>query len=303
MIKVENVTKYYGNFKAVENLNFEVEAGEIVAFLGPNGAGKTTTMRIITGFMSPTAGDVYIGGVDVFDEPEVVKKKIGYLPEHPPLYPDLTVYEYLRFVAELKKVDPKRIKSNIEEALELTGLQDRRNTLIKFLSKGLKQRTGIAQSIVNSPSVLILDEPTVGLDPKQVIDIRKLIQRLAKTERRTIIISTHLLKEASDICEKAIIINNGQIIAVDSINNLRVADQTTVKIKVVVSQDAEEIAKKISKLNGVTDTRVNGDTIEIFADKDLRNDISRLVVSSNAHLLGLSREEDTLEDVFVKLVQ
>jgi len=209
MVEVINVSKYYGNFLALNSINFKVEKGEIVAFLGPNGSGKTTTMRIITGFLQPSSGKVTVDGMDVFENDFEVKSITGYLPENPPLYPELTVEEYLSFVAELKRVPQNRIKSKVTEVIEKTALTERRKTLIGSLSKGLKQRVGIAQSIVNDPQLLILDEPTVGLDPLQVIEIRNLVKKLAYEEKRTIILSTHILAEASEICEKAIIINNG----------------------------------------------------------------------------------------------
>lgn len=303
MIKVQNVSKHYGDFKAIDDVSFDVNKGEIVAFLGPNGAGKTTTMRIITGFMAPTKGNVLINGVDIFDEPNAVKSTIGYLPEHPPLYPELTVKEYLTFVAELKKVAKDKIKQQVDEVIEMTGLPERRNTLIAFLSKGLKQRVGIAQSIVNSPTVLILDEPSVGLDPKQVIDIRHLINRLAKSENRTIIISTHILKEASDTCEKVVIINDGKIITVDSMKNLLVSQQKHFKIQATVARNANKLKDKLKAIGDISKLTINDNKIEIVANSDVREEIAKSIVDSGAGLVGLIRKHDTLEDVFVKLVQ
>jgi ABC-2 type transport system ATP-binding protein len=241
MIEVKNVTKYYGNFLAIDHINFKVDSGEIVAFLGPNGAGKTTTMRIITGYMPPNEGDVLIDGIDIFENPEEVKAMIGYLPENPPLYPELTVSEFLSFTAELKKVPKDKIKKQVERSIELADLGNRKNTLIRFLSKGLKQRVGIAQSIVNSPKVLVLDEPTVGLDPIQVVDVRKLIKRLSEEEKRTIILSTHILAEASEICQKAVIINNGKIAAVDSIEKLRSGHFAEMKINLTAARESARL--------------------------------------------------------------
>lgn len=303
MIEVKNVSKFYGKFPALQDINFTVNKGDIVAFLGPNGAGKTTTMRIITGYMAPTRGDVFINGKDVFDEPEEVKRIIGYLPENPPLYPELTVNEYLRFIAEIKGVEKENIEKRVGEVIELVGIEDRSNTLISFLSKGLKQRVGLAQSIVNNPSVLILDEPTVGLDPRQVIEIRELITHLAKRENHTIILSTHLLAEASEICEKAIIINNGKIVAVDAISNLQKLNQTEFHIFATVVRNHDEIAKAAKKIGSVNDVTTDGTKIEVISGKDVREEFSKLVVGKDGGLLELSLTANSLEDIYVKMVQ
>ncbi len=302
MIQVKNLSKFYGKFAALQDVSFDVGKGDIVAFLGPNGAGKTTTMRIITGFMAPTYGDVYIDGKDVFDEPDEVKRIIGYLPENPPLYNELTVSEYLHFIAEIKGVEKEKIAGRVNEVLEMTGLDVRRNTLIAFLSKGLKQRVGLAQSIVNNPAVLILDEPTVGLDPKQVIEIRNLIINLAKIENRTIILSTHLLAEASEVCEKAIIINNGKIVAVDKIKNLQKLTHTEFHIFATVVRNQNEIAEAVKKFDGVRDVSVKENQIEVTSERDIREDFSKLAVERNGGLIGLSLVTNSLEDIYVKMV-
>lgn len=211
-IKLENVEKYFGDFKALDNVSFEVKEGEIIGFLGPNGAGKTTTMRIITGFMEQTSGKVNVYGFDNIDNQDEIKKIIGYLPEQPPLYPELSVEEYLYFVGEIKDVPSSKLKKRVEEVIELVGLQEKRNFLVSHLSKGYKQRVGIAQAIIHDPKLLILDEPTIGLDPIQIIEVRELIKKLASVEKRTIILSTHILQEVNSVCQRAIIINKGKIV-------------------------------------------------------------------------------------------
>jgi ABC-2 type transport system ATP-binding protein len=218
MIEVEGLTKRYGDFTAIENISFRVEKGEIVAFLGPNGAGKTTTMRVITGFLPATEGTVAVAGFDIFQKPMEVKKRIGYLPEHPPVYNDMTVGEYLRFVAKIKGVPRSDRESAMDRVLQRCGLKDVTETIIGKLSKGYKQRVGLAQAMIHDPAVLILDEPTIGLDPKQIIEIRELIKSLAG--EHTIILSTHILQEVSMICQRVLIIHQGRIVADDSLENL-----------------------------------------------------------------------------------
>lgn len=302
MIKLDQVTKYYGRFMALDHIDFEVKAGEIIAFLGPNGAGKTTTMRILTGFLTPTEGNVMIDGVDIFEEPENVKGQIGYLPENPPLYPELTVTEYLTFVAELKKVPAENIKKQVDKVIELADLGQRKNTMIGFLSKGLKQRVGIAQSIVNAPKVLVLDEPTVGLDPVQVIEIRNLINNLAHEEKRTIILSTHILSEASEICGRAIIINNGRILAMDTIENLKKEYLNDIVIRVKVARVSDRLQDALQSIHGVRSVAVQNNELTVRSGDDIREDLARMIVDSGAGLLEMTRGGNTLEDVFVKLV-
>ena len=304
MIKVSNVTMYYGKYLALQDVSFEVDKGQIVAFIGPNGAGKTTTMRIITGFLSPTYGDVFVNGMNVFEERENVKSIVGYLPEKPPLYPELTVQEYLQFVGEIKKMERSKIAARVTEVMEMTDLIERRNTMIAYLSKGLKQRVGIAQSILNYPEVLILDEPTVGLDPKQVIDIRNLVLKLAKTEKRTVILSTHILAEASEICEKAIIINEGKIIAEDSIDKLRNTEKEAFSIHIKTLRNRETLREAIRTVSGVKSVEIEGaEGLEVTASSDVRETISKMAVERDAGLIELYHRRETLEDVFIKLVK
>jgi ABC-2 type transport system ATP-binding protein len=303
VISLRNVSKYYGKFLALDNLNFDIGAGEIVALLGPNGAGKTTTMRILTGFMTPTTGEVAIDGMDVFEDGDRVKSIIGYLPENPPVYPELTVAEYLSFIAEIKGVKKEKIKEQVDNAIEMADLKNRRNTMIGFLSKGLKQRVGIAQSIVNDPKVLVLDEPTVGLDPVQVVEMRAFIKGLAQKEKRTVVLSTHLLAEAQEICEKAVIINNGRIVAVDTIDNLRQKHPGEMKLTVGVERVPGNLAEILKATAGVLNVEVKDNELTVTASGDIRSEIARKTVESGAGLLELARGGDTLEDIFIKLVK
>ena len=250
MIEVENLTKYYKGIRAVEGITFNVSKGEIVGFLGPNGAGKTTTMRIIACFIPATKGTARVAGFDVFKDSFEVKKRIGYLPETPPLYKEMTVTSFLEFVAKLRGVEGKRIKYRIDYALEKCGISDVKNRLIGNLSKGYKQRVGIAQAIIHDPEVLILDEPTIGLDPKQIAEIRHLIKELGG--EHTVILSTHILPEVTMTCQRVIIINEGKIVAIDSYEslsgNLRKSEKTFIKL----SKIDEDIFKKLEMIKGLT---------------------------------------------------
>ena len=302
MIKVDHVTVKYGDFTAVDDISFDIASGDIVAFLGPNGAGKTTTMRVLTGFMAPSAGDIFIDGMDLFENLRTIKTELGYLPEKPPLYPDLTVYEYLEFAGTLKGM--KRddlLKKRIAEIIEMTDLGDRRDTLIRFLSKGLKQRVGIAQSIINYPKVLVLDEPTVGLDPRQVVEIRALIRRLAKAENRTIILSTHILAEANEICEKTIIIKDGHIIAADSIDNLQKSHEEGIWVILRVARNEKELIEVIKRNPQVIDARADGERIVIQAKDMIQESVAEEAARLKCGLLELSSKKASLEDVFLKL--
>ncbi len=303
MLEVRQVTKRYGQFEAVSDISFSVERGRIVAFLGPNGAGKTTTMRMITGYMPPTSGTILLDGMDVFEEPEVCKRQIGYLPENPPLYPELTVWEYLEFVASIKGVEKSKQSAAIEEAIEKTNLQERRHTLIAQLSKGLKQRVGIAGAVVNRPALLILDEPTVGLDPLQVIEIRNLIKQLAKEEGRTVMLSTHILAEAEEICEQAIIIHNGRIMASESIEKLKAGLQERFQITVEVKRNPDAILDVVKGIDGVDSIQRNENQAVIVATRDCREEIAERIVQKGLGLVGLTLTIDDLESVFLKLVK
>ncbi|MGA2142664.1 MAG: ABC transporter ATP-binding protein [Brevinematales bacterium] len=303
MVSVKNLCKNYGNFQALADLSFDIGKGDIVAFLGPNGAGKTTTMRIITGFMAPTSGDVMIGGYDAFEEPKKVKAMTGYLPEIPPLYPDLTVYEYLSFVAEIKGLRGGDIRKKAMEVMEQTDLIERKNTIIGLLSKGFRQRVGIAQSIVNSPRLIIMDEPTVGLDPVQVVEIRNLIKTLAKNEDRTVVLSTHILAEAEEICEKAIIIHNGRAVALDTIEHLKRKEKMELSLTVKVRKNSGELVKKLEKTAGVLSISDENSVLTIKTSKDIREDIAGIIVRDGHGLLEMTNNEISLEDIFIGLVR
>ena len=246
MIEVQNITKRYGDFTAIDRVTFTVDKGEVLAFLGPNGAGKTTTMRILTCFMPATEGVARVAGFDCFDQPIEVKRRIGYLPEHPPLYQELTVTEYLTFVGRIKGMGAEDLRSGLDRVMERLALGDVRHRLIANLSRGYQQRVGLAQALLHDPPVLILDEPTLGLDPKQIIEIRELIKSLAGSH--TVILSTHILPEATAVCQRVVIINNGRIVAVDSPEGLSARLRQSEKIRVAV-KSGEEIPspRKASK--------------------------------------------------------
>lgn len=302
MIEIRDLSKNYGDRPAIKSLNFSVKKGEVVGFLGPNGAGKSTTMKIITGYMAPTSGEVKVAGFDVFENPIEVKKRIGYLPETPPVYQDMFVEDYLVFVANLKGVDKSKIKGFTESALEKTSLQDVRRRLIGNLSKGFKQRVGLAQALVSDPEILILDEPTVGLDPKQVAEIRQLIRQLRG--QHTIILSTHILPEVQASCEKVIIINRGQIAAEDTLEGLSrrmMGGGHSVMVKVRRNQD--EVVRGMSGVAGVRRANNAGNFIEIETDGD-ETTIERIagfVVNQGAGLTELKVQSLALEDIFLKL--
>ena len=249
MIEIQNLTKRYGQIKAVNNLNFTVEKGEILGFLGPNGAGKSTTMNIITGYIPSSEGTVKVCGYDIMENPKEVKKRVGYLPEQPPVYMDMTVDDYLSFAADLKLVDKKLKRNQISDIMELVKIGDHRNRLIKNLSKGYKQRVGLAQALIGSPEVLVLDEPTVGLDPKQIIEIRKLIKALGKDH--TIILSSHILPEVSAVCERVVIINKGEICAIDTPDNLSKGFGTASKLSVTVAGPKSSVINTIKEIYGI----------------------------------------------------
>nr|WP_295901307.1 ATP-binding cassette domain-containing protein [uncultured Bdellovibrio sp.] len=250
MIEVRDLTKDYGQRRAIDKLNFSISKGDVVGFLGPNGAGKSTTMKIITGFMAPSHGSASVAGFDVFENPLEVKKRIGYLPETPPVYGDMYVRDYLRYVAALKQVPNDKIEKSVDMAIEKTNLGEVQKRLIQHLSKGFKQRVGIAQAIVSDPEVLILDEPTVGLDPKQVAEIRDLIKTLKG--QHTIILSTHILPEVEATCEKVIIINKGQIVAEDSISNLSTMEKGQRRLHVRLRKDVQDMKTVLSPIQEVT---------------------------------------------------
>lgn len=303
MIEVRDLTKDYGPRRAINKLNFSIGKGEVVGFLGPNGAGKSTTMKIITGFMAPSSGSAKIAGFDVFESPLEVKKRIGYLPETPPVYTDMFVRDYLTYVAELKQVPQNKIKAQVDMALEKTHLKDVQKRLIQNLSKGFRQRVGIAQALVSEPEVLILDEPTVGLDPKQVAEIRQLIQSLRG--HHTIILSTHILSEVQATCERVIIINQGQIVAQDRIEHLATQQQGQSRLHIRLRKEVGDLQKVLSGIEGIltVTSRANHREweVKIRGDEAIVDAISSRLVTEGLGLLELSPHKIDLEDVFLKL--
>ena len=301
MIEVHQLCKSYGERKAISNLSFKIEKGDVVGFLGPNGAGKSTTMKIITGFMAPSSGEARICGYDVFENPVEVKKRIGYLPEVPPLYTDMKVVDYLRFVAHLKQVDPTKIKGLVERALLKTQLKDVRDRLIQNLSKGFKQRVGIAQALVSDPEVLVLDEPTVGLDPKQVAEIRDLIKELRG--EHTIILSTHILPEVQATCNKVIIIHKGIIVAQDTIDQLEKLNKGSVFLSVKTKKPSQ-LSHSLKNFSGVMATEKISDfhfKVQLSEDENLIEKVAAEVIKSGSGLMELMPTRANLEDVFLKL--
>lgn len=299
-IKVENITKTYGAQNALDNISFSINSGEIVGFLGPNGAGKSTTMKILTSYISPTAGKAEVCGLDVVDNSIEVRKKIGYLPEHNPLYLDMYVKEYLEFVAGIHKLSNK--KERVDEMIEMVGLTLERKKKIGTLSKGYRQRVGLAQAIIHNPEVLILDEPTSGLDPNQLEDIRALITKLGK--EKTVMLSTHIMQEVEAICDRIVIINQGKLVADDSAVELKqkAAKTTTIKVEF---ESVVDVAM-LKKISGVSDVKKISDTTFLIASsqvKDLRVDISKFAQKENLLVLEMTKEEESLENVFKRLTK
>lgn len=308
MIELENVSKKFGGRAAVNEVSFKVNQGEIIGFLGPNGAGKTTTMRMITGFFPPSDGTVKVAGYDITQEPIKVKEQIGYMPENVPLYKELSVTDYLKFIADIKGIEKAQKQSAIERVLEETGLTEVRRSIIGRLSKGYKQRVGLAQAIINDPKVLILDEPTSGLDPKQIKEIRTLISNMRGN--RTIILSTHILPEVSVTCDKVIVINEGRIIAQDNVSNLGKTFSKGSRIHIEVEAPRAEFLQEMRSVEGVSSAEEKNEiergvhtyAIDIKEGYDLRREIVGKIAKNKWGLLELKREQLTLEDVFLKLV-
>ena len=311
MIKVEGLTKRYARTIAVDNISFEVEKGQIVGFLGPNGAGKTTTMRVLTCFLPPTGGKASVAGFDVLEHPMEVKKRIGYLPETPPVYPEMEVIEYLKFVAKLKGIATGDVNRRVDEVMDRCAVSDVRTKLIGKLSKGYRQRVGLAQAIIHNPDVLILDEPTSGLDPKQIIETRELIRSLAGDH--TIILSTHILSEVEHSCERVIIISKGKLAAIDSVANLtnRLRGSEAVALELEAAEgrpNPTEVQQRLETVSGVSrvmmkDSR-NGRLlfeIESLQGKHIRADLARTVVNSGWNLSELRSIGLSLEDIFLQL--
>lgn len=306
MIEVQNLTKQYGAKKAVDSLTFTVNDGEILGFLGPNGAGKSTTMNMLTGYISSTSGKALINGVDILDDPINAKKNIGYLPEIPPLYLDMTVKDYLNFVYDLKKCKIPR-KAHLEDVCGLVKITDVYNRIIRNLSKGYKQRVGLAQALIGNPPILILDEPTVGLDPKQIIEIRTLIKKLGK--KHTVILSSHILPEIQAVCDRVIIINRGRIAADDTTENLTKSITTDHRLIARIDGAREEVLKTIKGISGVVSVTADMERekgvydyeIETKEDADIRRELFKRVAARNWIILGLKTSEMTLEDIFLKI--
>ena len=306
MIEVKNLTKQYGSKTAVKNVSFSVGEGEILGFLGPNGAGKSTTMNILTGYISSTSGTASINGIDVLEDPIAAKKCIGYLPEKPPVYGDMTVKEYLNFVYSLKKSKLPR-ESHLAEICELVKITDVKNRLIRNLSKGYQQRVGFAQALVGNPGVLILDEPTVGLDPKQIIEIRTLIKRLGKNH--TVILSSHILPEVQAVCDRIVVISNGSVVANDTTDALARNLSADHKLVVRTEGNSEEIKKLLNTIPGMERVYVNREAepgvyeffLEAAQGRDIRRDVSKKLSSRNYPILLMKSNELTLEEIFLKL--
>lgn len=309
MIQVKNVTKKYGSFIAVDNISFEIKEGEIVGFLGPNGAGKSTTMNMITGFIEPTEGEILVSGYDILKKAKKAKKEIGYMPEGVPLYYDLTVKEFISYMSELKMVPKKERKQSIQKVIEETDLVEVKNKLIKNLSRGYKQRVSMAGALVGNPKVLILDEPTVGLDPKQITEIRNLIKSLGKNH--TVILSSHILSEISQICEKVIIINKGKIIAIDTPQNLENKSKQDNGLIVTVEDPENRVEKVTKDMENVEQIKLikdNEDGTKQYSiiskeNKDLRKEIFEKYAKEKITIFELKKSEATLEDAFMKLIQ
>lgn len=307
MIEVENLTKKYGSHVAVDNLSFRVERGMIYGFLGPNGAGKSTTMNMMTGYIAATSGTVKINGYDILKNPEQAKKSIGYLPELPPVYQDMTVCEYLKFVAELKKVKKSERQAQIEDVMKQTRIEDVKGRLIKNLSKGYKQRVGLAQAIIGYPEVIILDEPTVGLDPKQIIEIRELIRELAK--KHTIILSSHILSEVSAVCDHIMIISKGKLVASDTPEGLMTLLKGGKQMKLSVLGEQSKVEELLQSMESVKDFSIQPPKAEGLVSvnirtedtEDIRVELFHRLAAADMPIMELSLSEKSLEDVFLEL--
>src|SRR5574344_1483190 len=308
VIEVKNVTKKYGSFTAVDNISFKVQDGEVVGFLGPNGAGKSTTMNMITGYTEPTEGTVIVNGYDVLKKPSKAKGEIGYMPEGVPLYSDLTVKEFITYMAEIKKVTKKDKKSEVEKVMEETGTKEVEHKLIRNLSRGYKQRVSMAGALVGNPDVLILDEPTVGLDPKQITEIRNLIKGLGK--KHTVILSSHILSEVSQICERVVIINKGKIVAVDTPENLEKQTQDKNIILLTVedkNNNMKKIKELIKEIDECKELKINEDGTKQYMvsskeDIDLRKKMFDILAKNDVTIFELKKAETSLEDAFLTLI-
>ena len=302
MIEVKNLTRYYGTRRAINNISFQIEKGEVVGFLGPNGAGKSTTMNIISCILAASSGSAKINGFDTFEQSLEIRKIIGYLPETPPLYSDMIVSDYLNFAAGIRGVDTKRISSSVDRVIEKCSLKDVGHRIIGRLSKGYQQRVGLAQAMVHDPEILILDEPTIGLDPIQIIEIRKLIQEL--TTEHTIILSSHILPEINQICKRVIIINDGEIAAVDSLGGLAASLRKSDRLSLTVRSSENNVIEKLNSLDQVisaTNAGGNQYLIECALRSNLQDKIAKLALENNWGIVELKPVSMTLEDIFLKL--
>ena len=309
MIEVNNLVKRYGDHTAVDHLSFKIEKGKIYGFLGPNGAGKSTTMNMITGYIASTEGTVTIDGHDILDEPEQAKKCIGYLPEMPPLYFDMTVLEYMNFVADLKKIPKDKKKSMIAEVMEMVKITDMKNRLIKNLSKGYRQRVGLAQAILGYPEVIILDEPTVGLDPKQIIEIRDLIKSLK--EKHTVILSSHILSEVSAVCDYVLIISHGKLVASDTPENLGKLAEGSNTLNLIVKGEKDKICTALGQIEGVKNVTAADAkeehawnvTVSTNEDSDVREEVFFKMADAKCPILEMQSRKVSLEEIFLELTE
>jgi ABC-2 type transport system ATP-binding protein len=301
MIEVQHLTKYYGTRLALNDISFSVPKGSVTGFLGPNGAGKTTTMRVLSGFLRPTEGKVTVAGHDLKEDSLAAKAKTGYMPESPPIYPEMTVREFLDFVAAIKKVPAKLRKERMDTAVQETGLGEVRGRIVGRLSKGYRQRVGLATALIHDPEVLILDEPTAGLDPIQIVEIRNLVRRLG--HERTVLLSTHILPEVTQVCHNAIIINEGRIIASGPLEELRGIMHANLRVRVIVKKDTSGFLKKVRDLNGVAGAAQEDHSVlvDFEPDADLRDEIAEIAVKGGHELLELASAQATLEEIFLKL--
>lgn len=309
MIEVTNLVKRYGNHTAVDHLSFQIEKGKIYGFLGPNGAGKSTTMNMITGYIASTEGKVVIDGHDILEEPEEAKKCIGYLPEQPPLYFDMTVLEYMKFAADLKKIPRKERESMIEEVMDMVKITDMKNRLIKNLSKGYRQRVGLAQAILGYPEVIILDEPTVGLDPKQIIEIRSLIKELKK--KHTVILSSHILSEVSAVCDYVLIISHGRLVASDTPDNLSRLAEGSNTLNMLVKGEKELIENGLKEIDKVKETELGFNeeegvwnvSVSTEEQEDIREEVFLKMAELHCPILEMKSKKVSLEEIFLELTE
>lgn len=308
MIELKNITKYYGDFPAVTDISFKIEKGEIVGLLGPNGAGKSTTMKMITGFMPPTSGELTVDGNDIVSQSIEARRKIGYLPETVPLYTDMTVYSYIEYMGMLRGLSKKNIKSKVDNVIEICKLEDYRNSLISKLSKGFRQRVGISQAIIHEPEVLVLDEPTIGIDPNQVVETRQLIKNLSG--EHTLILSSHILPEVSSICERVLIIHEGEIAASDTIENLSSLMSGKNKIEADIIGSPQSIVTELEKINDVKSVQFSINksssefstfSIESEINSDIRSEIAKIIINNDWGLIRLQSMGMSLEDIFLQI--